>query len=221
MTVDSSNSVVLHRLPTFFVVGPPRTTTTWLYEVIKGNASLPRYTNEVHFFNYNYSKGVGWYLEQFDSTASKPRGDICSTYFYSAEAKRRIKALVPEAKIVCTFREPIERIFSLYRAKRTGGIIPWSFEEALFRDSELLESSKYGFHLSEWIALFGRNNVLCFSTTTYRSGLNSIWIRLRISSEYHRSWLRTALCKGLIRRKECVRHEAFAVPILQRESLGG
>jgi hypothetical protein len=149
-----------HRLPTFFVVGPPRTGTTWLYEVIKASASLPRYTNEVHFFNYNYSKGLDWYLSQFDSTSSKPKGDICSTYFYSADARQRIAALVPNAKIVCTFREPIERIFSLYRTKRAGGIIPWSFEEALTRDSELLESSKYGFHLAQWIALFGRKSIL-------------------------------------------------------------
>jgi hypothetical protein len=149
-------------LPSFFAVGPPRTGTTWLYEVLKEHANLPRYTNELRFFDTHYSKGLRWYFAQFGRpTSAVPTGEICSTYFYSAQARQRIAALVPNAKIICTFRDPAERIFSLYRAKCAGGIIPfWNFEEALRGDPELLESARYAFHLSQWQALFGKDGVL-------------------------------------------------------------
>ncbi len=152
-------------LPSFFLVGPPRTGTTWVYEALKEHANLPRSTNELRFFDTHYSKGLKWYFAQFGSTSSAlPTGEICPTYFYSAEARQRIAALAPNAKIICTFRDPVDRIFSLYRARCAGGLIPfWNFEEALGRDPELLESAKYGFHLSQWQALFGKDGILAMN----------------------------------------------------------
>src|SRR3954471_18360309 len=38
-------------LPSFFVIGPPRTGTSWLHQVLKDHAVLPRSTKETHFFD--------------------------------------------------------------------------------------------------------------------------------------------------------------------------
>jgi hypothetical protein len=67
---------------------------------------------------------------------------------------------VPEAKIVCVFRNPVERVVSLYRLKQAYGLIPWEFEEALERDPELMESSKYVSHLKLWRRSFGSDKIL-------------------------------------------------------------
>ena len=61
---------------------------------------------------------------------------------------------------MCIFRNPIERLFSLYRLKRAYGMIPWDFEEAFLRDHEFTESSKYATHFEEWQQAFGRDRVL-------------------------------------------------------------
>jgi hypothetical protein len=65
--------------------------------------------------------------------------------------------VVRDAKIICIFRNPVERILSLYRLKRAYGMIPWSIEEAIERDAELLESSRYAGNLKLWQQAFGAN----------------------------------------------------------------
>lgn len=149
------------RLPSFLAVGPPRTGTTWLHSVLEGHANLPRYNKETRFFDTHYSKGLGWYSAHFDqSPTALPVGEACPTYFYSEQARNRIAELVPDMKIICTLRDPVERVFSLYRIKRAYGATLPNLDEALLRDPELMESSRYVFHLSQWQALFGKKNVL-------------------------------------------------------------
>ena len=68
--------------------------------------------------------------------------------------------MIPLAKIVCTFRDPVERVLSLYRLKLAYGWISWTLEDALWRDPELMESSRYAAHLREWIRMFGQSQVM-------------------------------------------------------------
>jgi len=48
-------------LPEFFVVGPPRTGTSWLYEMLRGQVILPRTTKETRFFDTDFHRGLDWY----------------------------------------------------------------------------------------------------------------------------------------------------------------
>lgn len=148
------------RLPAFIAVGPPRTGTTWLHEVLEGHADLPRYNKETRFFCTNYAKGIAWYVRHFDPACELIRGEVCPTYFCSAPARERIAKLIPKAKIICSFREPVGRIYSLYKVKRAFARLDWSFEEALSRDLELVESGRYAHYLVAWQRVFGQDNVL-------------------------------------------------------------
>ena len=148
-------------IPSFFIVGPPRTGTSWLHEILKHRVILPRFSKETRFFDVHFHRGLGWYQSHYPSSDGARRvGEIAPTYFASHEARQRIRQLVPAAKIVCIFRNPIERLFSLYRVKRAYGMIPWEFEEAWLRDHELTESSKYATHFEDWQRAFGRDRVL-------------------------------------------------------------
>ncbi len=167
------------QLPSFFVVGPPRTGTTWIHNVLQWHTSLPAPTKETHFFDRHFHRGVDWYLAHFpEIRPGCPRGEIAPTYFASPEARERIALTVPGAKLIFVFRNPVHRIVSLYRAKRAYGLIRCSLEEALRRDPELVASAQYATNLRKWKDAFPGERLLvtlyddlCASPQSYISRL--------------------------------------------------
>jgi Sulfotransferase domain len=148
-------------LPSFFVVGPPRTGSSWLHEILSSHTRLPSPSKETRFFDTHFNRGLDWYIAHYAPADGVRRmGEVAPTYFASALARERIARTVPRAKVVCIFRNPVDRIVSLYRVKRAYGWIPWTFEEALERDPELTESSRYASTLKLWQRSFGVDNVL-------------------------------------------------------------
>jgi hypothetical protein len=144
-------------LPSFFIIGPPRTGTSWLYEILRKRTLLPSLTKETRFFDVHYDRGLKWYQAHYPAANGRgPVGEVAPTYFASEPARQHI----PRARIICAFRNPVERVFSLYRVKRAYGMIPWSFEEALLLDKELIESSRYATYLKAWLEAFGPERVL-------------------------------------------------------------
>lgn len=121
---------------------------------------LPGPIKETRFFDVHYHRGLAWYQAHFKQSGVLRLGEIAPTYFASEDARKRIARLLPRAMIVCILRNPVERLFSLYRLKCAYGMLQCSFEEALRNDPELLESSNYVRHLKAWQACFGAPNVL-------------------------------------------------------------
>jgi hypothetical protein len=166
-SIDNAQGVIratsdsIRSLPSFFVIGPPRTGTTWLYEILRDRALLPAPTKETRFFDTHFHRGIDWYRSHFPvSTANRLIGEIAPTYFASTEAVERIATLLPHAKVVCVFRNPAERVMSLYKLKRAYGLIPWTFEQAMARDPEMLESSRYATKLKAWQHALGGDQVM-------------------------------------------------------------
>jgi hypothetical protein len=161
-TKDATNGHSLRSaLPSFFVIGPPRTGTTWLHSLLSECAWLPYPTKETRYFDKHFDRGLVWYTSHYRKTATDRKiGEVAPTYFASSKACARIARLIPHAKVVCTFRNPVDRVWSLYRLKRAYGMIRWNFDDALVRDPELMESSRYAFHLKEWTQAFGSEQVM-------------------------------------------------------------
>jgi hypothetical protein len=155
------DAVAVGLRPSFFVIGPPRTGTSWLHEVLREHALLPRLSKETRFFDTHFHRGIKWYHAHYPKPApGRCVGEVAPTYFASTHARERIVRLNPQARVICTFRHPVERVLSLYRVKRAYGMIPWSFEEAITRDPELTDSGRYATHLKAWQCAFGRDRVL-------------------------------------------------------------
>lgn len=147
-------------LPSFLVVGPPRTGTSWLHEVLTGNANLPRPTKETRFFDLHFDRGLEWYRSHFRGWRhERVTGEVAPTYFASELARERIAQTLPEVKLVFIFRQPVERIVSLYRLKSAYGMVRGSLEKVLERDPELLESSRYASLLERWQQSFPAHNL--------------------------------------------------------------
>jgi Sulfotransferase family len=145
------------RLPDFLGVGPPRTATSWLDAVLRGHVGLPRDIKEVDFFVSNYGRGRAWYSSYFsDCDPHLPVGEICPTYFGSVAARARIAELIPRCRIICTFRDPVEMIYSFYKLAQRNA---WTRT----RDLESYVPEEWGRlarRLGEWRASFGNENVL-------------------------------------------------------------
>jgi Sulfotransferase domain len=151
---------VCRDLPSFLILGPPRTGTTWLHEVLSAHARLPEPTKETRFFDRHYDRGPVWYLKHFpEGCSARPVGEVAPTYFASPGARNRIAEMLPRAKLVITFRHPVQRLVSMYRMKRAYGMIGWTLDEALDRDPELIASSRYATHLRQWQELFSEEQI--------------------------------------------------------------
>ena len=110
------------RLPDFIAVGPPRTGTSWLHRAIAANVGRPRGLKETKYFTENYDKGLDWYSAFFRDYPSDLRiAEICPQYFAFDEARERIRHHIPDCRIICTLRDPVERLYSHWRLVRRDG----------------------------------------------------------------------------------------------------
>lgn len=146
--------------PSFIVVGPPRTGTSWLHKVLQQYATLPSPSKETRFFDLYFHRGFDWYSWHFPKQRRSPIGEVAPTYFASSEARDRIAETLPDAKIVFVFRNPVERAVSLYRLKLAYGMYRWTLSEALDKDPELITSGLYGTHLTGWRQRFPQEQLL-------------------------------------------------------------
>ncbi|MGH7950173.1 MAG: sulfotransferase family protein [Candidatus Binataceae bacterium] len=147
-------------LPDFICVGPGHTGTTWLHWVLKSRVCLPQPMKETHFFDFNYERGLGWYADRFShATRDRPVAEICS-YFPSPKATARIAQHIPDCKIICSLRDPVERTYSSYKHALYSGLTRGSFEEAIEHLPFLTRENRYGLHLNRWHENFGKERVL-------------------------------------------------------------
>jgi len=150
----------LRRLPDFIAVGPQRTGTSWLHQVLTGHVGLPS-TKETDFFSKHIDKGLDWYLAYFSNCpAGRPMGEIDPNYFGIPEAYERISLAIPHCKIVVSLRDPTERAWSSYRTMRRDAWTRVGFEETVARNDVIRESSRYAFHIGNLWRLFGADHVL-------------------------------------------------------------
>lgn len=148
------------RLPDFIAVGPGRTATTWLHEKLKGHADLPAGLKETDFFTTNYAKGIDWYARHFRyASGARPIGEV-NPYFGFPEAAERIQRHIPRCRIICTFRNPVERIYSSYKLWRHYTQTSLAMDEFLVKVPQIIEVTRYARHLPDWQTRFGAERVL-------------------------------------------------------------
>jgi len=151
----------LRQLPNCIAVGVGRSGTTWLHEVLTGHVELPYGVKETDFFLRKYGNGIDWYKSFFrHCVPGHLIVEICPTYFSSAEARRRMKLHIPDCRIICTFREPVERAYSHYKLMRHNVWTRSSFSAVVNSSREIAEMNQYALNLTGWQQTFGRENVL-------------------------------------------------------------
>jgi len=150
------------REPNFIHIGPGKTGSTWLHEVlIRHEQIFMTEAKDLYFFDRYYDRGMDWYLGQFSAARAEHKiiGEVCQHYLFSADAPKRIFDCLPQARLMVTLREPAARAFSSYLYQSKHGAVTGTFREALQTRPGILNSSRYASHLKRYLQYFDRSAI--------------------------------------------------------------
>ena len=146
--VDSSTTPASQRspvLPDFIIIGAGRSGTTFLYYHLQQHPEIHLKSSkrpEPHFFarKSEYEKGLAYYSPRyFSEWGGEPCvGEASTSTLYSLEAPSRMARDLPEVRLVCLLRNPVDRMFSEYRNSVAHGWEDVDFEQALRLEAERL-----------------------------------------------------------------------------------
>lgn len=108
------------RLPNFIIVGTMKSGTTTLWRWLEDQPELALSpTKEPHFFSREWGRGVDWYTGLFaGAPPERLVGEASASYTspeHAAVVVDRITELLPEVRLICLLRHPIERLRSHVR----------------------------------------------------------------------------------------------------------
>lgn len=165
-----SLSISKHRegkLPNLIIIGATKCATTSLHYYLGLHPQiLMSREKELDFFlrRANWNMGVEWYKSNFTGDGmiygeSSPR---YTNYPFSIGVPERMYSVVPEAKLIYSLRDPIERIISDYVHYYTVGQEDRPIEEALSHldSNPYVYRSKYFMQLKQYIDYFPKSNIL-------------------------------------------------------------
>lgn len=148
--------------PNFLFIGPDKTGSSWLYELLRSHPQcfVPQ-CKDIYFFDRHYGRGLNWYLSFFTDAPADARavGEISHDYLFSAPAVDRIQHDLPGVKLLTSLRCPAERTFSHYLYLVRSGMTRLPFDEALAKFPELIDNSRYYHHLSRFFDKFAANQI--------------------------------------------------------------
>lgn len=115
-------------LPNFLVIGAPKAGTTSLYVHLRAHPEIfmPE-LKEPRFFGYEGRGGrekfpiqtLEEYAALFAGVAGETAiGEATPHYLIYPNAAERIRALLPQAKLIASLRDPVERSYSVYQMNR-------------------------------------------------------------------------------------------------------
>lgn len=168
------------RYPNFFIVGVTKAGTTSLYEYLRNIPGIFMSPNkEPNYFNintrmegeyYHPIKEKSEYLKLFEQVKDeKIIGEGTSGYFYDHDSPKFLHQISPNARILISLRDPVERAFSHYLMKFYRGYTNRNFNEEI--TDELahkvdknniivrLEAGFYYQHVKRYLDFFDRNQV--------------------------------------------------------------
>ena len=172
--------------PNLFVAGVPKAGTTSLFHYLALHPDVfPSSRKEPGYFHPFKIKEMDKNLEaykKFFAGHSGQRYVIEATpgYFYGGnESANAINKFSPESKIIIVLRNPVERLFSFYKYKKSLGHIDGklNFESYVdecknILDTQSIQKDNYDFWaivggnyaslLSEWHNVFGNRLKVCF-----------------------------------------------------------
>ena len=170
--------------PNLFVAGVPKAGTTSLFHYLALHPDVfPSSRKEPGFFHPFKIKDMEANLEAYKKffvgySGQKYAIEATPGYFYGGkETATAINNYSPESKVIIVLRNPVERLFSFYKYKKSLGHIAGNlnFDKYVIEckkqsgpiDRETYDfwamiGGKYSKLLSEWHDIFGERMMVCF-----------------------------------------------------------
>jgi hypothetical protein len=173
-------------LPGFLILGAQKAGTTALYAYLRWHPGItgPAW-KEVSYFDRHYRRGVHWYRGHFPlRPGERLVGEASPGYLFHPLAPERVRATVPNARLIALLRDPVDRALSHYHHEVALGREPLTFEEAIeaepgrtrgeeerltrepgyfshaWWDYTYLARGRYAEQLERWLAVFPREQLL-------------------------------------------------------------
>ena len=173
-------------LPGFLILGAQKAGTTALYAYLRWHPGItgPAW-KEVSYFDRHYRRGTRWYRGHFPVRAGdRLVGEASPGYLFHPHSPERVRATVPDAKLIALLRDPVDRALSHYHHEVALGREALSFEEAVDAEPErtrgeqerlvrepgyfshawwdytYLARGRYAEQLERWFAVFPREQLL-------------------------------------------------------------
>jgi hypothetical protein len=130
-------------LPDFVIIGSQRCGTTSLFNYLTQHPGFrPSLPKEVNYFSLYHAKGLAWYRSHFPLESRRRRAQVTAAqgfvtgeatpyYIFHPHAARRLRELMPNAKLVLLLRNPVDRAYSHYHYEVKTGAETLPFDEAL------------------------------------------------------------------------------------------
>jgi sulfotransferase family protein len=151
------------RLPTFLHIGPGKTGSTWLHEVLSLHPEVylsP--AKDLYFFSRYYDRGVDWYRSLFAQAPGDVPvvGEICPDYLLAPAAPARIREVLgPDVKLMVTLRDPIDRAFSSYLYAAKHGLAQPTFRATITAQPEMVQEGRYATQLRPYVDAVGAEQI--------------------------------------------------------------
>ena len=137
-------------LPDFVILGGQRCGTSSLYKYLGRHPEIaPSLRKEIEYFTIDFGRGEGWYRAhvplRMRHTIARLRGRSLLTfeatpdYLFDPRAPERLKALLPNAKLVVLLRDPVDRAYSHYHHMARLGFEDMTFPDAIAAEDERLD----------------------------------------------------------------------------------
>ena len=170
--------------PNFFIVGAAKAGTTSLHAYLSSHPQVfMSAVKEPHYFAPfepsaefdNFIPAVSdpkaYQMLFAGSQSYRAIGEASPSYLCNADAAKRIKSAIPDAKIIISLRNPVQRAYSHYLMEYHAGRESLAFDAAIDADQsrktkgwgisfQYLELSSYAEQVERFIAEFGRDKVL-------------------------------------------------------------
>ena len=152
-------------LPTFIGIGAPKAGTTWLANLLAEHPEIDfSHDKEPDFFSYKYPENdFSVYEGLFDhARPGAAVGEFSTGYLTWEGVPERIYRHIPDVKLIVSFRNPVEQVYSHYWHLQRQNFHRWdpslgalSFEDALVRfEDKLIGTALYADHVERWQTVF-------------------------------------------------------------------
>ena len=146
-------------LPDFVIVGAQKGGTVWLNDCLREHPDVHMSpdVHEIFFFDRYFDRGVEWYAHYFrDYRGQRRIGETTSTYLAHPLVPRRLAQVLPQATVIASLRNPLDRAWSRYLHLWRKGDIPagLSFSQACDTAPDVVASGEYFRCLRPWRELF-------------------------------------------------------------------
>lgn len=157
--------------PDFILIGAMKCGTTTLAAQLGAQEGIfltepkePNYFSDNHVF----ARGPEWYAGLFDAARPGELRGEASTHYTKLpdlpEAVPRMKAALPEVRLIYIIRDPMARLVSHYIHEWSQGILTGPLDAAMLeRYAPLVNYGCYGMQIAPYLEAYGREAVLLTS----------------------------------------------------------